>query len=61
MITLLSSWYVVLLWAVISMAVVATTREIAREFFVDKNGYSPYIGEFVGFCICVGFVVITLL
>jgi hypothetical protein len=43
------------------MAIVSITRESAREFIVDKQGYSPYIGEFIGFCICVGFVVFTLL
>jgi len=57
----LSTWWVVLLWAGISMAVVAVARESAREFIVDKQGYSAYIGEFIGFCICVSFVVLTLL
>jgi hypothetical protein len=58
---LLTWWYVILLWAAISMAVVVTTREVAREFFGDKNGLSTYIGEFVGFCICVGFAIFTLI
>jgi hypothetical protein len=58
---LLTWWYVILLWAAISMAVVFTTRELAREFFGDKNGLSTYVGEFVGFCICVGFAIFTLI